>query len=172
MLTKGQKEEIINELDDSLKKNKMMILADFRGLSVKDINDLKKSVKEVGGKFKVAKKTLVNIALEKNGVDLDTRKFTGPLAFVFGPEETSVSKKIWSFAKSNEKLRIEAAVLRNQVIEKKEIETLAKLPAQNEMQAILLGALNGPVRNFVSVMAGTVRNLINTVKAISEKQPV
>jgi len=170
MLTKSQKEKIIADLKEALDQNKVLVMADFRGLTVKDMSDLKKEVKELGGKMQVAKKTLLNIALQEKGVEFDTRSFSGPLVFVFGPEETSVPKKLWNFARKNEHLKIEGGVLESKVLNSEEVVMLAKLPSKEELLAKLVGTIQAPVSGFVYVLAGTIGSLVNVVKAISDKK--
>lgn len=170
MLTKEQKKVIIDDLSQTLKENKVLVMADFRGLSVEEVNELKKGIKEVGGKLKVAKKTLLNLALKENGVDFDTRQYVGPLAFVFGPEETEVPKKIFSYAKKNDKLKIEGGILEKKAISGKDVESLAKMPGKQEMLAKLVGTINAPISGFVWALSGNLSGLVNVVKAIADKK--
>ncbi len=170
MLTKEQKKAIIDDLSQTIKENKVLVMADFRGLSVEETNELKKGIKEAGGKLKVAKKTLLNLALKDNGVEFDSRQFTGPLAFIFGPEETEVPKKVFSYAKKNDKLKIEGGVLEKQIISGKEVEALAKMPSKQEMLARLVGTINAPISSFVWALSGNLSGLVNVVKAIADKK--
>jgi len=170
MLTKAQKEEIIDGLREKMNQNKVLVIADYRGLTVKDMNDLKKEVREMGGKMQVAKKTLLNIILKEKNIDFDTRTFNGPLVFVFGPEETDIPKKMWNFAKKNDKLKIEGAILENSVLSSDEAIALAKLPSKEELLARVVGTIQAPISGFVRVLSGTVGSFVNVVKAISDKK--
>jgi len=170
MLTKAQKEEILKELEENMNRNKVLVMADYRGLSAKDMISLKKEIKEAEGKVQVAKKTLLNIILRNNGIDFDTRSFSGPLIFAFGPEETSVPKKIWNFTRKNDKLKIEGAVLENKVLSSDETVALAKLPSREELLAKVVGTIQAPVSGFVHVLSGTLGSLVNVLKAVSEKK--
>ncbi len=170
MLTKEQKKLIIDDLSQNLKENKVLVMADFRGLSVEEVNKLKKEVKEAGGKLKVAKKTLLNLALKEHGVDFDCRKYPGPLVFIFGPEETEIPKKVFAFAKKNDKLKIEGGVLEKKVIEGADVLALAKMPSKQELLARLVGTLNAPIRGFVWALSGNLSGLVNVVKALAEKK--
>ncbi|MFH1182865.1 MAG: 50S ribosomal protein L10 [Candidatus Moraniibacteriota bacterium] len=170
MLTKNQKEKLVKEIKEYMNQNKILVMADFRGLTVKDMSDLKKEIREVGGKMQVVKKTLVNVALKEKGIDFDTRIFTGPLAFIFGPEETAVPKKIWSFFCKNDKLKIEGGLLENEVVTKSDIEVLAKLPTKEELLGRLVGTVQEPVSGFVRVLAGAIGSFTNVIRAISENK--
>jgi len=170
MLTKSQKEAIIAELKQAMKHNKVLVMADYRGLTVQDIRDLKNEVREVGGQMRVAKKTLLNIVLQDEGIDFDTRSFAGPLVFVFGPEETAVPKKIWKYSRKNENLKIEGAILENKVLSSEETVALAKLPSKEGLLAKLVSTINAPVSGFVNVLAGPMRSFIQIVKAISDNK--
>jgi len=170
MLTKSQKEDIVAKLKEALDQNKILVMADFRGLTVKDLSDLKKEIKEAGGRLQVIKKTLVNVALKDRGIDFDTRSFTGPLAFIFGAEETAVSKKLWSFSRKNENLKIEGGMLDNKIITKSDIEALAKLQSKEELLGILVGTIQRPISGFVNVLSGTIRSLVYVLKAVSDNK--
>lgn len=170
MLDKTQKEQLVKGLKEQLNQSKVLVMADFRGLSVKDMSDLKKDVKEAGGRMQVTKKTLFNVALKEKGIDFDTRKFTGPLAFIFGSEETAIPKKVWNFSKKNENLKVEGGILDNKIIARSDIEALAKLPSKEELLGKLVGTIQAPVSGFVSVLSGTVGSLMNVLKAVSDKK--
>jgi large subunit ribosomal protein L10 len=170
MLTKSQKEEIITKLKESLSQNKVLVMADYRGLSVHDMRELKKEVREIGGRMQVAKKTLLNIALKDAGIDFDTRSFAGPLVFVFGPEETGVPKKVWNFSRKNENLKIEGAVLEGQVLNTADTIALAKLLSKEELLAKLVGTIQGPISGFVNVLAGPMRSFVQVLKAVSDNK--
>ncbi len=170
MLNKSQKETIIQKLKEKLVNNKVLVVADFRGLSVKDMNDLKKQIREIGGSVQVAKKTLINLALQAEKIDFDTRQFSGPLAFIFGIAETEVPKKIWSFAKKNDKIKIEGGLLEGKIISLAEVESLAKMPSKKELLGKLVGTVQGPVRGFVYVLSGTIGSLVNVLKAVEDQK--
>jgi len=170
MLNRAQKEKIVAGLKKTADESKVILMADFRGLNVKDMGALKKEIKEVGGKVQVARKTLMNLVLKERGIEFDTRKFSGPLAFFFGKEETEVPKRVWKFAKKNENLKIEGGILENSVIEKKEVENLAKLPGKQEILGQLVGVMQGPIRGFVGVTSGVLRSFVGVIKAIEEKK--
>ena len=170
MQTKEQKKEIIDNLSQDLKENKVLVMADFRGLSVEEANQLKKTVKEVGGKVKVAKKTLLNLALKENGVDFDSRQYPGPLTFIFGPEETEVPKKVFSFAKKNDKLKIEGGILEKQILSSLDVVSLAKMPGKQELLAQLVGTINAPISGFIRTLSGNLSGLVNVIKALADKK--
>lgn len=159
----------MKELKELMDQNKILVMADFRGLTVKDMSDLKKEIREAGGRMQVVKKTLFNVALKEKKIDFDTRKFTGPLAFIFGTEETAIPKRVWSFSRKNENLKVEGGMLENEIVSKSEIEVLAKLPSKEELLGKLVGTIQEPVSGFVRTLSGTVGSLVNVLKAISDK---
>ncbi len=169
MLTRTQKEKIVEELKKASDDSKVVLMADFRGLNVKDMGELKKEIKSIGGKVKVARKTLMNRVLLEKGVEFDTRKFSGPLAFFFGKDETETAKRVWKFAKKNDKLQIEGGVLESVVIGRADIENLAKLPTKDQLLGQLLSVMQGPTRGLVGVTSGVIRSFVNVIKAIEDK---
>jgi len=166
MLSRKQKEDIVGKLKGALKDNKLLVVADFKGLGVIKMQELKRMVKETGGKVRVAKKTLMNIALKDEKVDFDVKKFEGPLMFIFGEEETP--KAVWNFAKQNEGLKIEAGILEGKVLEAGEVEALAKLPGKEELLASTVFVLKSPINGFAGVMRNTLGSFVNVMKAIAD----
>ena len=164
MLSKSQKEEIIQSLKEKLETSKIVVVADYQGMTVKDMDDIKKEIREIGGEFQVTKKTLMNIALKEKDIDLDTKQYMGQLAFAFGPEETGVPKKIWSFIKKNEKMKIEAGVLENKAIDASAVESLAKLPSREELLGKVVGTIAAPMGGIVNVLTGPMRGLLNVLR--------
>jgi len=166
MLSRKQKEDIVGKLKGALKDNKLLVVADFKGLGVIKMQELKRMVKETGGKVRVAKKTLMNIALKDEKVDFDVKKFEGPLMFIFGEEE--VPKAVWNFIKQNEGLKIEAGILEGKALEADEVEALAKLPGIEELLASTVFVLKSPINGFVGVMRNALGSFVNVMKAIAD----
>ncbi|MBM3256054.1 MAG: 50S ribosomal protein L10 [Candidatus Moranbacteria bacterium] len=176
MLTKLQKEQLVKELKEQMDQSKVVVMANFHGLTIGDMSDLKKEIREAGGRMQVIKKTLVNIALKERGIDFDTRKFAGPLVFIFGPEETAIPRKIWGFSRKNENLKVEGGILlclpagrQDEIVAKSDIEALAKLPSKEELLGKIVSTIQEPVSGFVNVLAGPVRSFVQVMKAIAEK---
>ena len=171
--SKIQKQEIFRDLNEKIKKSKSVVFAGFNSLGVKDNEILRSKLREEDSEYYVAKKTLLDLALKENKIEVDTKSLEGKVAAIFSYEDEVASAKILgNFLKDKEKegkIFFLGGVLDGRFLSRVEVEALSKLPSKNELYAKLLGSLNAPVSGFVNVMAGNLRSLVGVLKAISEK---
>jgi len=171
MRTKEQKKEIVKNLAVKIESSKGVVFSDFKGLSVKDMTELRKNLRADGTEMKVLKKTLITLALKDAGIEFDATKLEGQIAIaVSDQDEVMPARVIAKFAKANENLKIAGGLLGKEILSKEEVEDLAKLPSKEELLAKLVGSINAPVSGFVNVLAGNLRGLVNVFKAIAEKK--
>jgi large subunit ribosomal protein L10 len=171
MQTKDQKKKLVKDLAEKVKSSKSVVFADFKGVKVKDLTELKKELRKEGVDFKVSKKTLINIAFKEAGIDVDTRKMEGQVAVsISSQDEVAPAKIIEKFSKKNENLKILGGILENKSLGIDQVKALAKLPSKEELLGILVGTIKAPISGFVNVCAGNIRGLVQALKAISEKQ--
>jgi len=169
MLTKDQKKKIVKDLTEQVKKSKSVVFVDYKGISVKDLTSLKQELRKEGITFKVTRKTLFDIALKEAGMDVSTKKMEGQVAMSMSDaDEVTPAKIIAKFAKGNDKLKILGGVLGVKSMTAEEVKALAKLPSKEELLARLVGTINAPVSGFVNVLAGNLRGLVQSLKAIAE----
>jgi large subunit ribosomal protein L10 len=171
--TRGQKKFILDELAKKTKDAKSIIFTKFEKLKVKENEELRRRLKEEGGEYVVVKKTLLNLALKNNSLEVDTGSFDGKVAAVFGfTDEVAPAKAVDTFRKSleEEKIFFLGGILDGKFIPAETVESLAKLPGKKELLAKLVGSLNSPVSGFVNVLAGNLRGLVVCLKAIGEKK--
>ena len=160
-LTKVQKQKILDELKEKIAKQKVMIFADFTGLKVKDLSNLRKKIKAADGEIKVAKKTLLGLAVKSAGLEFETKKLKGEIASVFGyKDEISLAKIIYQFASANPNLKILGGFLENQFRTAQDFITLAQLPAKEELLSGLVRSVSAPISNFINVLQGNIKGLI------------
>ena len=160
-LTKVQKQKILDELKEKIAKQKVMIFADFTGLKVKDLSNLRKKIKAADGEIKVAKKTLLGLAAKGAGLEFEAKKIKGEIASVFGyKDEISLAKIIYQFASANPNLKILGGFLENQFRTAEEIITLAQLPTKEELLSGLVRSVSAPISNFINVLQGNIKGLI------------
>jgi large subunit ribosomal protein L10 len=168
MLTRAQKEEIVNELADKIKHQQSLIFTDVTGVSVAEIQDLRRKLKEQEIEYKVGKKNLIDLALKKEKQDLDTSQFTGTLALAFAYKDPISSIKILhDFAKEHKNLRILGGIMENKVLAIEEIQELAKIPSKDELLTIFVNSLRAPISGFINALQGNIRNLVGILKVIS-----
>jgi len=171
MQTKVQKETLVKDLASKLKNSKAAVFSDYKGLSVKDMTAMRRELRAEGIDLKVAKKTLISIALKDAGIQLDARELEGQVAIaISSQDEVAAAKILAKAAKANENLKIVAGVLGTQAISKEEVIALSKLPSKEQLLAQLVGTLNAPVSGFVNVLAGNIRGLVNVLKAVADSR--
>lgn len=171
MLTKAQKQQLIEELADKLKRQKALIFTDFRGLKVEEMQDLRKKLKEVGVEYKVAKKTLIKLALEKAKKELDTSRFESSVALAFGYQDPVMPAKIINnFSKEYKNLKILGGLVNDKFLTIDEIKELAKIPSRDELLTNLVASLKSPIKGFVNVLGGNIFTFINLLKQVSNEQ--
>lgn len=167
MLTKQQKQQIIEELADKLKRQKVLVFTDFRGLKVGEMQDLRRQLREVEVDYKVAKKTLIKLALEKANKKVDTSQFEDSVALAFGYSDPIMPAKIISkFAKEYNSLKILGGLIDDKFLTLEEVRELAKIPSKEELLIKLVASLKSPISGFANVLGGNIRNLIGVLAAI------
>ncbi len=170
-ITKQKKQEIIKELAEKLDRQKAAVFADFSGLKVKDLTELKNKLRQNGAEFKVAKKTLMNLALKQKGIDADAKAMAGEIALVMGyDDEVAAAKELHQFSKTNQNLKILGGLLENKLIDAAQVLSLAQLPSKPELLARLTGSLASPSRNFVGVLQGNLRGLAQVLSQIQKSK--
>lgn len=167
MLKKSQKQDIIKDLKDRLEKQKIVIFTDFHGTSVAKAKTLRRSVKKENAEYKVAKKTLIDIALKESGLDAQTKELKGELGVLFGyGDQVAPAKALVKFGKEVETFKILGGILDGKVLSDKEVIALARLPSREILLAQLIGVLQGPIRGLVTVLSAPQRNLVVTLNQI------
>ncbi|MFA5013399.1 MAG: 50S ribosomal protein L10 [Candidatus Paceibacterota bacterium] len=169
-LTKEKKQNIVSDLETKIAKQKAMVFMDFTGVKVKDMADLRNQLKDQGSELKVAKKTLLKIALKNKNIELDPQDIPGEIALALGYEdEIAPSKIVYQFSKINKKAKILGGYLASKFYGAEQIVSLAQLPGRQQLLGQLVGTINAPVSSFVSVLHGNLRNLVCALSAINEK---
>lgn len=170
--TKGQKDQLINDLVDKMSKYKSLVFADYKGLTVADSQEIRKLCRKQGAEYLVVKKTLIKLALEKAGInDVDVKSMSGNIAVLIGFEDEIAPAKIAAtFGKKHENLKMLGGILENKFIDLAKVQSLSAIPSKAELLAKLVGSINAPVSGFVNVLAANIRALLNVVSAIKEQK--
>ena len=137
-----QKEELVKSLAERLKTAKVIILTDYRGISVDAVTKLRTDLRNVNADYKVIKNNIIKRALEMNGESGLDDLLAGPTAILMGDEDyLEPSKVIYKFSKENDFYKIKGGIIDGKVVTPEEIITLAKLPSKQELVAKLAGCL-------------------------------
>ena len=167
--TKEQKKSIIKDLSEKLKSSKAVVFSDYKGLAVKDMMALRGELRKERVELKVAKKTLINLALKDAGIEIDARKFESQIALaISSQDEVAAAKIIAKTAKTNENLKMVGGILGVKELNVEEVNALSLIPSKQELLAKLVGSINAPVSGFVNVLAGNLRGLVQVLKAVAD----
>ena len=168
MLTKIQKQNLVKDLAERLSKMKSAVFADYSGLSVAKMTELRRELKKQGVEIKVAKKTLIDLAFKKAGIKkVEAKKLMGQIVLVLGyQDEVAPAKILYNFGKGEEHLKILGGILNNDFIESQAIIDLAKLPSRQELLTKLVGSIAAPLSGMINVLQGNLRNLIYVLAQI------
>lgn len=141
-----QKEELVSNLAADLKECNLILLVDYRGITVEDVTKLRNDVREANAEYRVIKNNIIKRALNVNGNNELDNLLEGPTALITSKEDyLAPAKAIYNFAKNNEFYKIKGGIIEGKVMTAEEIITLAKLPSRQELLAKLAGALLGNI---------------------------
>ncbi|MFV8806213.1 50S ribosomal protein L10 [Aerococcus urinaeequi] len=144
----AKKQQEVNEVVEKINAANSLVVVDYLGLSVAEVTELRKQLREAGVEFKVIKNTIMRRALDSQELEYHEEVFQGPTAVAFGMEDAVAPAKILSdFAKKAEALELKGGILEGKVLSKEEIQQIAKLPNREGLLSMLLSVLQAPVRN-------------------------
>lgn len=171
-MLKQDKEKIVEELTARLKDAPALFVADYRGLSVTEIDDLRTKLIEHGAKFSVVKNTLTRRAAEAAGADALLAMLEGPTAIAFieaDGDMVAVAKALSDSAKSTKILAIRGGILDGSPIGEADVQNLATLPPLDVLRAQVVGAITAPLMTVVALISTPVRDLLGLIDARIEQ---
>jgi large subunit ribosomal protein L10 len=169
--TKKEKEIFVEVVYDKMRSCKSAILADYRGLTVSAVTELRNKLRESNSDLKVAKNTLIKIAVDKIGIEGLDPYLEGPTAIAFGYDDPVAPAKILSeFARTNKDLEIKGGVLEGRVITADGVKGLASLPSREVLLGKVLGGMQAPLYGFANVLQGNIRNFVYVLEAVRKQK--
>jgi len=168
---KAQKQQVVEGLQEALRQHADLFLADYRGLTVKEMTELRRSVAQAGGRVQVVKNRLLGRALGEGERAALAARLEGPVAAVFaGAEPLAVLKALADFARRHEDLALKSGWFEGRLLGGGELVELSTLPPREELLAKLLGALNAPLSQLVGALQGVPRELVLTLEALARQR--
>jgi large subunit ribosomal protein L10 len=167
-MQRSEKERVVAELVDQLRSTETLIVADYRGLSVTEINELRGQLLEHGARFTVVKNTLTRRAAEEAGADALLALLDGPTAIAFlrsDGDPVAVAKALNAAARTTRVLQIRGGILDGREIGEDDVKNLATLPPADVLRAQLVGAVSGPLTTVVGLFTAPLRDLVNVIDA-------
>lgn len=167
MLTKHEKESIVSDLALRFSRQRVLLFAAFRGISVGALARFRRELKALGAEFKVAKKTLLKRALGIAGIDLDPEELEGEIGVILGYEdEASPAKLAAKFAKGHEGFKLVRGILGGKLLEAAGVAALAKLPSREILLAQVARVFQAPIQGLAFALAGNIRNVVTVLNAV------
>jgi large subunit ribosomal protein L10 len=167
-MQKADKERVVAELTDKLKNTQTLIVADYRGLTVTDIDKLRTELLQHGARFQVVKNTLTRRAAEEAGADALLTLLDGPTAIAFletDGDPVAVAKALSNAARETRILQIRGGILEGSTIGEDEVKNLATLPPTDVLRGQLVSAVTGPLMTVVGLFTAPLRDLVNVIDA-------
>jgi large subunit ribosomal protein L10 len=163
--------DAVAEIKERFSRASAVILADYRGLSVKEMQQLRVKMREQGCEVRVYKNSLTEIALRELAMPDLGDLLAGPTAFTFTfGDPVAPAKAITAFAKEHKVLEVKGGIIERQVVGAEGVKALASLPSREELIARLLGTMLNPIVGFARVLNGPVEAFARTVQAVADQK--
>ncbi|MDH3788024.1 MAG: 50S ribosomal protein L10 [Xanthomonadales bacterium] len=166
-----QKKAVVAEVADTANKALAAVAAEYRGLTVEEMTELRVKAREGGVVLKVAKNTLVRRAVEGTEYECMQDSLTGPLLFAFSMEDPGAAARlVKDYSKDHDKLIAKLVAVGGDLYDASELERLSNLPTYDQAIAILLGVMKAPIEKFVRTLAEPHTKMVRTVAAVRDSK--
>lgn len=162
---RANKADTVEDLRKTLSEQSFTVVVQASGLNAGDIVKLRQKIRAAGAGYRVAKNTLVKLALKGTSFEGLTQLMKGPTALAYAKDPVAVAKALVEFAKGNDKLKLIGANLDGQMLDAKATQTLASLPPLNELRAKIVGMIQTPATRIAGVIAAPAGQLARVMAA-------
>lgn len=169
-MDRAKKQAMVAELQETFESNNLVVLTHQSGLTVTEVSELRKQMREAGGSFKVTKNRLAKIALKGTKFEGMTDSFTGPTAIAVSKDPVAAAKIAVEFANKNEKLQIICGSLETEALDVDAVKFLAKLPSLDELRGKLVGMIQTPATRIAGVLQAPGAQLARVFSAYSSSE--
>jgi len=170
-MNRDEKAQAISELEGAIGSATNAFLIDFKGITVPQVTELRKQVRETKSGYVVVKNTLALIALKDSPIVQMREQFNGPTAIAFNASDAVVlAKALTKFAKDVPAVQFKGALLNGQVVPADQIQAIANLPSREELVSKLLYVLQSPMRGLATVLQANIRNLAVVIDQIGKQK--
>lgn len=171
-MNKTQKREVVDALATRLNESTNVYLADFTGISVKSMTELRRKFRAEGAEFLVVKNSLLQRAFQEVSITGLDDRLAGPTGLVFaGADPVAAAKVIADFQKAEEnRPTVKAGLVDGQTVGPEEVKRLADLPNKAELMSLMAGALQAPLSGFVGALDALLYQFVGVLESLREKQ--
>ena len=165
-----QKKAVVAEISAHVAKAQAIVVAEYRGLEVGNMTDLRRQARKSGVYLRVLKNTLARRAVSGTPFEKLAEQMTGPLIYGISADPVATAKVLDTFARTNDKLVIRGGAMPNAVISAREVKALASMPSREELIAKLLGTMQAPIARFARTLNEVPARFARTLAAIRDAQ--
>jgi len=152
MMNKEQKKNYITEMTANFENSEAVLVTHYQGLTVKQLDELRKQMREHGIQFKITKNRITKLALEKTKCKNLANLFTGPTAVALSKDAISTAKILTKFSKENNNLKILGGIMGKEILDVAAVANVATLPTLDEARAKIIGILRSPAQKIISIL--------------------
>lgn len=168
-MDRSEKQELISSLHETLKTVELVVITRQSGLTVAEVTNLRRQMRQAGAGYKVTKNRLARRALDGTKFEGLKDMFTGPTAIAFSKDPIAAAKVAVTYANSNEKLKIVGGAMGSQVLDPQGVKALATLPSLDELRSKIIGILSTPAQRIAAVLQAPGSQLARVLKAYASK---
>ncbi|KUO58216.1 MAG: 50S ribosomal protein L10 [Gracilibacter sp. BRH_c7a] len=168
-----EKQKVVDDIKQKMEGSTGIILADYRGLTVSQVTNLRVELRNAGIEYRVLKNTMVRRAANEIGLEGLDPFLEGPTAVAFSPDPVAPAKILMEYSKKNKSLKIKAGILEGKVIGPEMIKDLADLPSREVLLSQVLAGMQAPIQGMVNVLQGPIRKMgyaLEEVRKLKEAQ--
>ena len=170
-MNRNDKAQAISEFTEGIGQATNAFLIDFKGITVPQVTELRKQVRDSGSDYVVVKNTLALIAVKDSPLVALREQFTGMTAVAYNrTDAVALAKALTKFAKDVPTVQFKGALLNGQIVPAAEIQNIANLPSREELVAKLLFLMQSPIRGLVTVLQANIRNLAVVIDQIAKQK--
>jgi large subunit ribosomal protein L10 len=171
-MLRPEKEKVVSQLKDKLAQAQSLFLTDFTGLNVEEMTRLRKIFRENKVEYRVAKNSLIRLAVQQTDFENLSHHLEGPTGLVFGYGDcTAPAKILHDFQRKIEKPKIKVFWMEGKSFGEEELKRLAQLPPRETILGQVMMSLNFPMTNLVGTLQGMLRNFIGLIDALQDARP-
>lgn len=169
-MNRAEKQQMIEKAQGRIKDASVLILVHNKGLTVAEVSDLRRKMREAGASYDVVKNRLAKIALKDSAYSGVSDLLKGPTVMATAADPVACAKTLVNFAKTNEKLVILGGAFGTQALDKKAVETLATLPSLDELRGKIVGLLQAPAQKILGVLQAPGGQVARVIAAKAKKE--